>query len=553
MSKPAGLSVIERDHKDEEAELLASLGLQRVEDGLISWRADSKDHPRNWTALRKTFDTTVIIFLEFFVTVVSTAGASAAHAAQFRDGMGNASSILAFTFIYNLGQALGGLVTPALSELIGRRTPYLVACAAFSAACLLTGLAPNSSIPHVSPSSSSSSSPPAAVATAACVWVGRFVAGFASAVPAVVTAGSVHDMFGARRRVWLVAVWNAGSTAGLCLGPVYGAYILAACGGGSDEWRWVFRISAAVTAVCFVCLLGVRESRPSRIMKQKLTELREQISLGEGPAAGVDGENLDWFNPDHAPDARMMVKLVIVQPLQLLGTEPIVIMVTIISAVSWGIIYLFTESLPDVYLSMSEAGFTRTTSSLAFLALLPGVGLSFLPRLWDQRVVRKGLQRSEDIQPEDKNIGFAVAAPALAIGLIWFSWTVPPAITSAHWMVPTAALVPVGFAVNEMAYTLSGYLTDAYQLYAASAFCGLAFVRALVSGLMPLVAQQMYPGLGANVAGTIVACFALVFCLAPWIFFRYGKRLRERSPFAKHSLESHRRSQIPFPKASGDA
>ncbi|KAL2145925.1 hypothetical protein VTI28DRAFT_5799 [Corynascus sepedonium] len=537
MSKPAGLFVIEREDKDEEVELLASLGLQRGEDGLISWRADSKDHPRNWTALRKTFDTTVIIFLEFFVTVVSTAGASAAHAAQSRDGMGNASSILAFTFMYLCPcQALGGLVTPALSELIGRRTPYLVACIAFSAACLLTGLAPNSSIPHASPpsspssssSSSLSSSPSATAATAACIWVGRFVAGFASAVPAVVTAGSVHDMFGARRRVWLVAVWNAGSTAGLCLGPVYGAYILAACGGDGDEWR------------------------PSRIMKRKLAELREQISLGEGPAARVDEESLNWFNPDHAPDARMMVKLVIVQPLQLLGTEPIVIMVTIISAVSWGIIYLFTESLPDVYLSMSEAGFTRTTSSLAFLALLPGVGLSFLPRLWDQRVVRKGLQRSEGIQPEDKIIGFAVAAPALAIGLIWFSWTVPPAITSAHWMVPTAALVPVGFAVNEMAYTLSAYLTDAYQLYAASAFCGLAFVRALVSGLMPLVAQQMYPRLGANVAGTIVACFALVFCLAPWIFFRYGKRLRERSPFAKHSLESHRKSQIHSPKASRD-
>jgi len=67
MSKPAGLFVIEREDKDEEVELLASLGLQRGEDGLISWRADSKDHPRNWTALRKTFDTTVIIFLEFFV------------------------------------------------------------------------------------------------------------------------------------------------------------------------------------------------------------------------------------------------------------------------------------------------------------------------------------------------------------------------------------------------------------------------------------------------------------------------------------------------------
>lgn len=198
-------------------------------------------------------------------------------------------------------------------------------------------------------------------------------------------------MFDGRCRVWLVAVWNAAATAGLCLGPVYGAYILAAFG-GSQGWRWVFRISAAVAAGCFLCLLCVRESRPSRIMKRKLAALaRTQQSKQLG--------SLDWFNPDHAPDASALVRLVIIQPVRLLGTEPIVIMVTMISAVSWGIIYLFTESLPGVYLSMSGAGFTRTTSSLAFLAFLPGVGLSFLPRLWDQSVVRKGLGRGEGIQP----------------------------------------------------------------------------------------------------------------------------------------------------------
>jgi len=46
---------------------LGKLGLQRGSDGLIAWRSDSKDHPRNWSASRKAFDTTVIIFFEFFV------------------------------------------------------------------------------------------------------------------------------------------------------------------------------------------------------------------------------------------------------------------------------------------------------------------------------------------------------------------------------------------------------------------------------------------------------------------------------------------------------
>jgi hypothetical protein len=48
---------------------LASLGLERRSDGLISWASNSKDHPRNWTNARKAFDTTVIISLEFFVLV----------------------------------------------------------------------------------------------------------------------------------------------------------------------------------------------------------------------------------------------------------------------------------------------------------------------------------------------------------------------------------------------------------------------------------------------------------------------------------------------------
>ncbi|KAK0618882.1 MFS multidrug transporter [Immersiella caudata] len=438
-------------------------------------------------------------------TVVSTTGASVSHAAHPDYELGEIPSILAFSFMYNLGQAFGGLFTPALSELIGRKTPYLVSCAVFSIFCLFIG-----AIPHPS-----------------AVWIGRLVTGFASAIPAVVTAGSIEDMFDGRQRVWLVVLWNAGSTAGLCLGPVYATFILTVL-----KWRWVFHISAMVTAVCFLLLLGIRESRPSQLLKRKVAVLRKQ-----------GARDLEWFNPDHSPDVKTLFRLVAIQPLKLLATEPIVVMVTTISAVSWGVIYLFTECLQDVFVSMS-AGFTRTTSSLVFLAFIPGIVLSMLPRFWDSRIVRKRLANGEMIVPEDKITGFAVAAPSLAIGLMWFAWTVPPAAQNRHWLVPAAALVPIGFAVNEMAYTLSAYLTDAYLLYAASAFCGLAFIRALVSGLMPFAAQQMYPALGANIAGTVIACFALVFCIAPWIFFRYGKVLREKSPFAKHSLENHLKSRI---------
>jgi len=51
--------------RDENQELSA-FGLERRQDGLIYWRSDSAEHPRNWSTWRKTFDTAVIILLEFY-------------------------------------------------------------------------------------------------------------------------------------------------------------------------------------------------------------------------------------------------------------------------------------------------------------------------------------------------------------------------------------------------------------------------------------------------------------------------------------------------------
>lgn len=142
-------------------------------------------------------------------------------------------------------------------------------------------------------------------------------------------------------------------------------------------------------------------------------------------------------------------------------------------------------------------------------------------------------------------MGFAFAAPALTIGLFWFAWTVPPAAPGLPWIVPTLALVPIGFAVNEIAYTLSGFLADSYLLYSASAFSGLAFVRAIVSGLMTLLAQPMYGNLSANSAGSILGGVSVLFCIAPWVFIRYSKRLRLASPFARYSVEMDRTTLPP--------
>lgn len=202
--------------------------------------------------------------------------------------------------------------------------------------------------------------------------------------------------------------------------------------------------------------------------------------------------------------------------------------------------WLFAEALPLVYGSF---GFSKQEASLAFIPI--GIGLFFgiFTRLHDQRVLADRRRNGTAAEPEDKLYGFAIAAPTLAISFWWFAWSVPPH-AHIHWAVSMLALVPAGFALNEFLYTLSGYLADSYTIYAASAFAGLLLSRSLVTAVILPFTHQMYTNLNSNVASSILAAIATVFCLAPVILIQYGKRIREASKFAKYSLEAYHDNQV---------
>jgi hypothetical protein len=210
------------------------------------------------------------------------------------------------------------------------------------------------------------------------------------------------------------------------------------------------------------------------------------------------------------------------------------------SATVWGMIYLFTESFTVVY---GQFGWSERATSLPFIALLPGVLLGGFVRFWDLHQMDNRQRNGVLPTPEDKINGFVIAAPALAVGLWVFGWTVPP-LVHTHWIVSMVGLVLIGFAANEFAYTLSGYIADSYTLYASSGLAGVAFLRGTLSGCMPLFAYQMYSGLGSNVATSIIAAVATLFCVTPYIFIKYGLWLRKRSRFARFSAEVNEQQNV---------
>jgi DHA1 family multidrug resistance protein-like MFS transporter len=99
---------------------------------------------------------------------------------------------------------------------------------------------------------------------------------------------------------------------------------------------------------------------------------------------------------------------------------------------------------------------------------------------------------------------------------------------------------------------IKSYVIDAYSKYAASAFAANNMIRSGVAAAFPLFTTQMFRGvsqvtnrikcfcahmskqsqMGINWAATLIAFFLLLLAAFPFIFYKYGPRIRSGSSFA---------------------
>ena len=142
-----------------------------------------------------------------------------------------------------------------------------------------------------------------------------------------------------------------------------------------ESRRWIFHICSIAATVCFLLLLATWESRATYLLKHRV----ELISKETGHLS------LRIENPDHVPDFPTFVRLIL-RPLRLLFTEPIVAMVSMISGTAFALVYLFIEVLPIVY---HDKGLTEQQSSLILIAIALGFFFTPLTRIYDHRLSRK--------------------------------------------------------------------------------------------------------------------------------------------------------------------
>lgn len=133
--------------------------------------------------------------------------------------------------------------------------------------------------------------------------------------------------------------------------------------------------------------------------------------------------------------------------------------------------------------------------------------------------------------PEMRLLGAMLGAMAFPIGIFWFTWT-GQYHEQVHWMAPTAAGVFIGFGLLSIFLGSINYIVDTYLVFAASAMAANTFLRSACGAVFPLFAPAMFHNLGTNWAGTLIGCIAILLMPMPFLFFKYGKKIRQKSKYA---------------------
>lgn len=447
---------------------------------------------------------TLLVSAFSFITPISSSMVAPALADISAElGVQNAAVENLVLSIFVLGYAFGPLLFGPLSEIYGRVRILQLANLMYLVFNLAAGASRNAGemIPF------------------------RFLAGFGGAAPLALGNGVLADCWSPEERANSVAIYTIAPLLGPAIGPIMGGFIAQ-----NTSWRWAFwATSIADGVIQLVGVLLLRESWAPMILHQKMKRLQK------------DTGNLELYTEHDEQDVLHHLRVNIMRPFILLGTQPIVQVLALYMAYLFGIMYLLLTSFPTLW--KTYYGESIQIGSLNYISL--GIGLTVGTQVTARTstvIYRKLKERNHaDVGvPEYRIPSMFVGAFLPPVGLLWYGWS---AEARVHWIMPNigAAIFMMGACTGFTCIRL--YLVDAYTQYAASAMAAASVLRSLAGFGFPLFAPAMYRALGYGWGNTVLACVAVVLGFpSPVILWRYGERLRKRSPYGAGGEDVFKRS-----------
>ncbi|KAJ8463171.1 hypothetical protein ONZ45_g17678 [Pleurotus djamor] len=312
-----------------------------------------------------------------------------------------------------------------------------------------------------------------------------------------------------------MALYTISPFIGPVLGPLISGFL-----NQNLYWRWTYRVQLIWIFSQWVALyLFVPETYVPVLQKRKAQRLRSSTG------------NTSYYAPLDKQQRNLLVAILVscYKPFRIL--------------------YLTFQAFPIVF--QGGHGFDMQSAGLTFL----GIGLGMLIAIstqpfWNKlrvffnsmsfalisssAIIHFARQRAlfdGNPPPEVRLIMGQVGAVLVPVGLYWLAFTTYPSI---HWIVPIIASVPFGSGIYFVFTSTFTYLVTAYRPIAASAMASNSALRSAFAAVFPLFAGAMYKRIGTVGATALLAGLTTLMAPLPFIFYRIGHRLRQKSQFAIH-------------------
>ncbi|TKA28672.1 hypothetical protein B0A50_02999 [Salinomyces thailandicus] len=453
-------------------------------------------HAQNWTLGKKLRTAIILSFVSLTASFGSSIFSAALESVAQHFGFSREVGILGVS-LYVLGFATGPLLWAPWSELYGRRQPLVISSFLFSIFHIAVAVAKD----------------------AQTVFLGRFFAGFFGAAPLTIVGAVFADMFNNRQRGLAITVFAMTVFCGPLLSPFIGGFITLSYLG----WRWTEYITAIMGFTGLVLsMLFLEETYPPIILVNKAAELRRRTK-NWGIHAKQEEIEVDWHE---------LIEKNLSRPMRMLFTEPIVLCLSVYMAFVYGLLYMFLELYQFSFQEIH--GMNEGIGGLPYFGMIAGELIAGAYMIAAQPSYNRKLAANNNTPIPEWRMPPAILGGVLfGVGILWFAWSGYKA--SIHWMAPAASGLFTGFGIMVIFLQCMNYLIDAYLLFAASAIAANTFLRSLCGAGFPLFTTYMVEGMGLEYSGTLLGCVALVLAPMPYVFWRYGAKIRERSSFAASS------------------
>ncbi|RLV92781.1 Polyamine transporter 1 [Spathaspora sp. JA1] len=452
-------------------------------------------HPHNYPVMKK-----ILFCASVGMAALSVSMGSAMFAESSQDLMeiyGIGISVAALTTsLFVFGFASGPVIYGPLSELYGRKIIMVISCLGY--VCFSF-----------------------AVATAKdlqTIMICRFFAGFIGAAPLVVAPAVMADLFSAKIRGTAISIFAMILFGGPMLAPIIGGFTVKNPNLG---WRWTSYLCAIIGCGALAMNTFILEETHHPIILVRKAELLRRRTGNWGIYAPHEELTLSL---------KEIVEKNIARPLKLLFTEPIIFLVSIYNAFIYGMLYMFLTAIPLIF--SVNYGFSPGVAELPYLSMLIGVFsggfiIIFFERRYNIAMDKNGGRPLA----EERLPPMMIGSLTFVLGIFWLGWSgsYPQQV---HWIVPTIGIAFVGNGLILIFLPCMNYIIDCYLYLAASALAGNTFLRSSFGAAFPLFSMQMFVNMKIQWASTLVGCIGIAMIPVPFLFYKYGKKIREKSKYA---------------------